>query len=507
MTLALDLSGIQWSPQQRAVFAEVEHGEGHLIVDALAGTGKTTTVIEALKRLPHGSRALLCAFNKSIADELEARAPRGVKVQTLHGLGCGILYRAWGKCPLDARRAYRHLLMAISEWRAATPVTDPMRVPMIAPMLAPSVERELAAVLSLCKSRLVDSTEAIEHELQRAAIALPHGVSFADAAWIVARALDLAIEQDGTICFDDMVYVPARLGLRGAQYDVVFVDETQDMSRAQLVLAQAALRPGGRLVLVGDRNQAIYGWRGADVGSMDRMTVELDATVLPLSVTRRCPRSVVELARRVVPAFEAAPDAPEGIVSTCDLGRVEWTEGDLVVSRLNAPLARCALAAIRQGKRARIQGKEFAQIFRSWAGSFGARRVADLLQVARAWVQTELTKLGSDEQDVAEDLLDRVATLEALAEGCATVEQLFVRLDSLFSDEGPGLLFSSTHRAKGMERDRVFVLAWTFKPDAGGEAANLWYVAITRAKRELTLVTGPRPISDRIVLEAVGSAR
>lgn len=498
MTLALDLSGIQWSPQQRAVFAEVEHGEGHLIVDALAGTGKTTTVIEALKRLPHGSRALLCAFNKSIADELEARAPRGVKVQTLHGLGCGILYRAWGKCPLDARRPYRHLSMAVSEWREGRER---------APMLPPSVERELAAVLSLCKSRLVDNAEAIEHELQRAAIALPQGVSLADAGWIVARALDLAIEQDGTICFDDMVYVPARLGLRGAQYDVVFVDETQDMSRAQLVLAQSALKSGGRLVLVGDRNQAIYGWRGADVGSMDRMAVELDATVLPLSVTRRCPRSVVALARRVVPAFEAAPDAPEGIVSTCDLGRVEWTEGDLVVSRLNAPLARCALAAIRQGKRARIQGKEFAQIFRTWAGSFGARRVADLLQVARAWVQTELTKLGSDEQDVAEDLLDRVATLEALAEGCATVEQLFVRLDSLFSDEGPGLLFSSTHRAKGMERDRVFVLAWTFKPDAGGEAANLWYVAITRAKRELTLVTGPRAISDRIVLEAVGGAR
>lgn len=498
MTLALDLSGIQWSPQQRAVFAEVERGDGHVIVEALAGTGKTTTAIEALNRLPRGAKALLCAFNKSIAEELEARAPRGVKVQTLHGLGAGILYRAWGKSPLDPRRPYRHLSIAVGEWRSGREG---------APMLAPSVERELAAVLSLCKSRLVDGVEQIEHELLRATIALPEGVTLQDAAWIVARALDLAIEQDGTTHYDDMVYVPARLGLRGAQYDVVFVDETQDMSRAQLVLAQLALKPGGRLVLIGDRHQAIYGWRGADVGSMERMTTELDATVLPLSITRRCPRSVVALAQQIVPAFEAAPEAPEGAVKTCPLSHVEWTEGDLVVSRLNAPLARCALAAIRQGKRARIQGREFAQVFRAWAQSFGARRVSDLLQVARAWVQTELTKLGADEQDVAEDLLDRVATLEALAEGCSTVEQLFMRLDSLFSDEGPGLLFSSTHRAKGMERDRVFVLAWTFKPDSSEEGANLWYVAITRAKHELTLVTGPRAISDRIVLEALEAAR
>lgn len=498
MTLALNLSGIQWSPQQRAIFAEVEHGEGNLVVEALAGTGKTTTAIEALNRLPRGQRALLCAFNKSIADELEARAPRGVKVQTLHSLGAGLLYRAWGRSPLDPRRPYRHLSMAVSEWRSEREG---------APMLTPSVERELAAVLSLCKSRLVESVEEIGHELTRAAITLPSGVALTDAAWMIARALDLAVEQDGTTHYDDMVYVPARLGLRGAQYDVVFVDETQDMSRAQLVLAQLALKESGRLVLIGDRHQAIYGWRGADTGSMKRMTRELNATVLPLSITRRCPRSVVALARRIVPAFEAATDAPEGTVQTCPLSHVEWTEGDLVVSRLNAPLARCALAAIRQGKRARIQGKEFAQVFRAWAGSFGARRVCDLLQVARAWVQTELTKLTADEQDVAEDLLDRVATLEALSEGCSTVEELFARLDKLFSDEGPGLLFSSTHRAKGMERDRVFVLAWTFKPDASEEGANLWYVAITRAKRSLTLVTGPRPINDRIVLDALEFAR
>lgn len=500
MTLALDLSGIRWSPQQRDIFSEIQHGNGHVIVQAFAGAGKTSTAIEALKRLPQGTRALLCAFNKSIADELQARAPREVKVSTLHGLGCGVLFAAWDKCPIDAKRGARHISIAASEWRAQT---------ASAPNLTPAIERELAGVLSLCKSRLVSSAEEIEREVQAARISLPARMTEADACAIIARALDLALVADGTVSFDDMIYVPAALGIRPrAQYAVVFVDETQDMSRAQLVLAQLALRPGGRLVLIGDSRQAIYGWRGADVGSMERMAVDLDATVLPLSITLRCPRAVVSVARRWVPTLEAAPDAPAGIVRVCSLPAADWSEGDLVVSRLNAPLTRCALSAIRAGKRARIQGKEFAQSFRLWAQSFGVRRASDLVQTARGWVRAELAKLGDGDQDAAEDLLDRVDTLEALAEGCSTADEVYARLDLLFSGNGPALLFSSTHRAKGMERDRVYVLAWTYKPERSLEEENLAYVAVTRAKRELVLVEHPeRPITDDSMAAIVRGAR
>ncbi len=500
MTLALEFGPrIAWSPQQRDIFAEIEHGSGHLIVQALAGCGKTTTVIEALKRLRPRTRALLCAFNKSIAEELEARAPQGVKVSTLHGLGAGTLFRHWGKAPIDNNRGRRHVEKALGQQTEG-------RTPR--PRVERSFVSELAKVVSLCKSRLDSDPASIERAVTLAALDAPRDLSMQDLVAVVLRAMDLALEADGTVSFDDMVFVPAALELRPAPYDVVFVDETQDMSRAQLVLAQNALREGGRLVLVGDANQAIYGWRGADVGSMERMATELEATVLPLTVTRRCPQRVVALARQIVPSFEAAPDAPEGTVRVTSLPVADWSEGDLVVSRLNAPLTRCALAAIRAGKRARIQGKEFAQSFRLWAQGFGVRRAGDLVQTARGWVNAELAKLGEDDQSIAEDLLDRVDTLEALVEGCATADQVFARLDALFEDSGPGLLFSSTHRAKGMERDRVFVLAWTYKPNSGGEAANLWYVAITRAKRELVLVEHPdRCVSDALVASAIRGAR
>lgn len=173
MTLALEFGPrIAWSQQQRDIFAEVEHGTGHLVVQALAGTGKTTTVIEALKRLRSGTRALLCAFNKSIAEELAQRAPRGVKVSTLHGLGAGALYRHWGKCPMDPTRGRRHVeaaLAGVLDGRTPRPRCDRAFV------------SELAQVVSLCKSRLDSEPESIERALLASSIVLPSGFTTDDA--------------------------------------------------------------------------------------------------------------------------------------------------------------------------------------------------------------------------------------------------------------------------------------------------------------------------------------
>jgi superfamily I DNA/RNA helicase len=86
---------------------------------------------------------------------------------------------------------------------------------------------------------------------------------------------------------------------------------------------------------------------------------------------------------------------------------------------------------------------------------------------------------------------DRIDALDALCDGLTTTAELLARLESLFSDDQTTrrLMFSSVHRAKGLESDRVFVLIDTFR---GGsvEEENLWYVAVTRSKRHLFLVGG-----------------
>jgi superfamily II DNA or RNA helicase len=76
-----------WSHYQTAIFDDVAQGRGNTVVLARAGTGKTTTILEALKHVPEGATALMVAFNKAIATEMKDRAPGNVDVSTLHSYG------------------------------------------------------------------------------------------------------------------------------------------------------------------------------------------------------------------------------------------------------------------------------------------------------------------------------------------------------------------------------------------------------------------------------------
>ena len=80
-------SGKTPSKYQRAIYDEVKRGSGNVVIEARAGSGKTTTLVNALKLLPKDKKILVSAFNVKIAAELRARCPSNVDVMTLHGFG------------------------------------------------------------------------------------------------------------------------------------------------------------------------------------------------------------------------------------------------------------------------------------------------------------------------------------------------------------------------------------------------------------------------------------
>src|SRR5690606_8710435 len=90
------------------------------------------------------------------------------------------------------------------------------------------------------------------------------GYTLEDLIVFTQEAMNLALEKDGTIDFDDMIFVPVRNNWVRAWYNVVIVDECQDMNAAQIEMALRACKKGGRIIVVGDEKQAIYGFRGAD---------------------------------------------------------------------------------------------------------------------------------------------------------------------------------------------------------------------------------------------------
>ena len=99
----------------------------------------------------------------------------------------------------------------------------------------------------------------------------------------------------------------------------------------------------------------------------------------------------------------------------------------------------------------------------------------------------------------SQSVIDTRECIFALMSGAPSVDEVLTRIETLFADTDSAniIMLSSTHRAKGLERDRVFVLADTFMQASKRrsnvnvvEEENLWYVAISRAKRELVLVRG-----------------
>ena len=78
-----------WSKFQLAIYEFIEHEQGNLVVEAVAGSGKTTTLVKCLDFIPKNSKVLLTAFNTDIVNELKKKTKEreNVECRTLHGLG------------------------------------------------------------------------------------------------------------------------------------------------------------------------------------------------------------------------------------------------------------------------------------------------------------------------------------------------------------------------------------------------------------------------------------
>lgn len=475
-----------WSTQQRAIFDWCKKGQGNLTVRARAGTGKTTTIVEALKYLP-SNRVLLCAFNKRIAEELKLRVGDTAHVYTLHALGFRLWKRAVPHAQVDDKRGQRLAEQALRELGHPTLFEYKKAV------------RELAG-----QAKGMVPFAAKADELLPIGFAFGHFDGFSpkeiDLVKSAAlKAMQLAVSvQDGAVDFDDMLYLPLQKNLTRGEYDYVVVDEAQDMNRAQLELALRVMADDDGLIVVGDDRQAIYGFRGADSSSLDRLKEKMHADELGLTVTYRCPKKVVAFANQWVPDLKAADTAPEGITRGLPVEKLvtEAEPGDFIISRLNAPLLSLCLDFVAAGKRAKVEGRDVGKQLQKIIDKLKPVDTADLIARMEEWTRKAIAHAGEDEAaaQAAQDIDEAICFLAREAGDLGKLRSL---IDSMFEDSVPGqpsprVTLMTGHKAKGLEADRVFILCETFRGGfrlmGGGEEANLRYVATTRAKKELVFV-------------------
>jgi len=495
-----------------------------LMVKAYAGTAKTTTLTMAAQgiRVP----GLALAFNKSIANELKGKLPANFETKTLNGLGHGAWIRALPqgtKIEIDERKLGKLVSQEAksSKMDLTTDQWDSVRKLVSGAMLAGITPGDEGMPLALDTRA---GWEAVADEL------LLSNEEF-DLLWELARRVltqSVTMAKRGLISFDDQVYASVCLGGKFPQFPMVMVDEAQDLSPLNHAMLTKVGRKGGRFLVCGDPRQAIYAFRGASTESMDLMRpLSPDWGDFALTLTFRCPRSVVARQQSHAPGFRAAPGNAEGRVTrlgvtpdfATDGPEVDgWLWKDLleaawpgsrqlaVLCRNNAPLLKLAFLLLRNNVGVKMLGTDIGRglvaLSRGLAPDNATPR--DIAEgKIRDWIQAESSKaLTEDKPAKAAGIMDRGQCLLAVfsGAGASTAGDLRLALAKLFDRVDGTVVLSSIHRAKGLEWDTVVMLdPWRIPSVFAKKAAlrgderqlqqeyNLRYVGETRTRQHLVL--------------------
>jgi superfamily I DNA/RNA helicase len=244
---------------------------GHVLVDALAGTGKTFTIVEGINRImgnptpgvvgsdqqeaiwreitlgDRPSNVVVLAFNRSIKAEISKKLPPGANAYTCHGFGMQQLSKAGVRTGNVDNRKTSFIL---SDLYGCGDVFEFWRENR---GYAPVVGK----LVSLCKLNLVDYTmDDAEFRKEILRMADYHCIDIPpdydkNIAMDIANVLHSSVKRTDVIDYDDMLWLPVAMNLAPKKVDLLFVDERQDLNRAQQELVY---RAGKRIVMVGDVN-------------------------------------------------------------------------------------------------------------------------------------------------------------------------------------------------------------------------------------------------------------
>lgn len=489
---------MNWNKYAQEVLAHVGSRPENLLISAVAGSGKTTLLDAAVRGASHRAVRGICAFSKPVAAELEARALGAYHTGTTHSFGFQWLREVFRSN--YAAEKDRDIVDAVLRDAKFVENGEPYGTSALGELVA-LAKNTLVELTTPALRRLAD-TRDIAPEDPRLARMLPE---------LALEALDRAARDVKRVSYDDMVWFPARYGLTRPTFDLLGVDEVQDQNRAQLYMSRALLRPGGQFVGVGDRAQSLFAFRGADSGAMDLAREMHGARELPLSVSYRCSRAVARIAREVVPGFEVRDDAPEG-EAVFDVDYDDMLRGvrpgDFILSRTNAPLLGLASAVLARGHPVEVLRRDLGGTLTKMIYASGATTVEELLRyMDKRTARTRTDRTESEARHQAE-------AIRALAREVDDLGRLHQLIGVSFADSVGSeqkVTIGTVHAAKGLERDRVWLLGDTLQLWRDSqEEWNVYYVAVTRARQALYVIGDPHssrraernaPVRDRGSLE------
>ena len=367
------MMNFQLSSYQKDILNKVQTTNKNILVDAKAGSGKTSTLILISKAIQkQGNKCLFLAFNKHIVEELKGKMDTtDCEIKTIHSLGYSylrsFLYRQYGqnyKMDLDENKlreivkhkfeedGYQQSVIEHNIDKTGTELKDFIR----------TLISETCHLINFCRFHMTNYHE--QDKVRRLALSccrtiIEENIGFDNYPTLVESVIDKLKNDfenpeiiDGLptykVDFTDMIYFPVYYKMIPPwsirEYlDYVLIDECQDLSELQQEFLKT-LGNKSRFIFVGDEKQAIYGFAGADTKSIFKLTQRYDLEQLPLNICYRCPKKVIKLVQQeVLPTIEYNKERP-------DVGEVYYIErseiiknlekNDVIITRRNSDLLR-----------------------------------------------------------------------------------------------------------------------------------------------------------------------
>jgi DNA helicase-2/ATP-dependent DNA helicase PcrA len=493
--------------QQKDFIKSVRDTEHNLVLMARAGTGKTYTLVKACEAIPSDDKVLALAFNKAIADELQSRLPANAKAQTMNSLG----HRAWQRSigntriTLDADKVGNLIRLRCKgnpelweAWSDIRTLISKARLHGLVPTGSPGKYQAM-----------MEDTEAnwdaliAEYDLSKC-----RELNVSLFRELLRESIEMAFA--GKIDFDDQIYMTTIWNVRVDKFDVILVDEAQDLSDMQHRFIEKMMDDSTRLIVVGDDKQAIYAFRGSTSGSLQKLATLYDCKAFPLTVSFRCPKKVVEVAKMDVPDFQHHDEAQDGHVERLTKWQAETIEqNSAILCRNVAPLVKCTYRLIAAGRPAIMTGRDIGRGLINLVNTLikpeKNMRADQFLNLLQDWKDNEINIARAQGKPQKEEaVIDKAESILAVQSYSRAVDTdaLCRSIDNLFAvSEKQKIILSTIHRSKGLEWDTVYILDdWRIPSKYAKEAVkkkqkgaeeqmqqeiNLRYVAVTRSKNKL----------------------
>lgn len=495
--------GFEPSEYQIRIFDHIKHGCGNAVIKARAGSGKTATIIAAMKLVPKKKKCIFLAFNKSVKDEISKKLAehQNCTVKTVHSLGYSMLCAHLGRQPDVDEYKYKSYLKCNMQ------MLSKVDFQKFDTNTLSEYRDNILALLDFSRMNLAQSVREITEVGVKQNLKIMH-----DEADVVHSLMEWGKANLGTVDYTDMVWLPNELtvNLSSYKYDWIFNDEAQDYSIAYVKLFTKCFKRGSRFVSCGDEFQSINQFAGASDAAFRTMCEYPNTQIFTLPISYRCDVRIIEEANMFVDDIQARPDAGLGLVKSGSSIN-EIRDGDMVLSRTNAPLYKLYSMLVKDGVPCYIKGNDdlkdklLSVIKRfdvnnklskdlSEDGLF-PRLYDDMVNERNRLVEIGLDVVDAINSVTVQSKYDTIVSLLAIASDCDCVDCLVDRIEGIYSDK-TGVCLSTIHKAKGLEADNVHILCRSTMPPKHAKTEteiqqerNLMYVAITRPRHKLCYVS------------------